>query len=429
MLFKDIAILAPDYSVQRGMYVGTEGSKIAYVGDKMPEKDYGEVYDGRNRLLMPGFVNSHAHSPMTLMRGYGENMVLQDWLNKLIFPFEAKLDSNAVYWGTMLAMAESIRFGIVSTSDMYYFCEDMVRAIDESGEKANVSRSITCFDDSDLFDLQGAKEMKSFFENYHGAAGGRILVDMSLHAEYTSNEKIARQLAEYTKSVGANMHVHASETKSEVEACKERHGGLTPVQYMNACGLFDTRSTAAHCVWLEDDDYRILREKGVTVATNPISNLKLASGVCNTPRLLKEGVNVAIGTDSVSSNNSLNFIEEMKAMACAPKAFYGDPAAITPVEVLRAATRGGALAQGRDDCGYIAEGARADITVLDIGKPYMYPVHNLLTNVVYSAAGTDVALTMVDGRVLYKDGEYMTVDIEKTVAEVTAATDKILGML
>ena len=263
MLFKNITLLDENFQIRENMYVGIDGDKITYISNEFPAADFGTVYDGKGKLLMPGFVNTHAHSPMSLLRGYGENMALQDWLNKRIFPFEDKLTGEAVYWGTMLSMAESIRYGIVSTTDMYYFAEDMICAIEESGTKNNLSRSVTCFSDADLWELESAKEMKDIYERFHNYADGKIKVDMSIHAEYTSNPKIVQQMAEYTKEIGANMHVHMSETKLEHEECKQRHG-KTPAAYFNSLGLFDTPTTAAHCVWLEPDDYPILKEKGVT---------------------------------------------------------------------------------------------------------------------------------------------------------------------
>ena len=428
MLFKNISILNESFEIEENMYVGIDGEKITYISKEAPKRGFGRVYDGTGKLLMSGFVNTHAHSPMALMRGYGENMALQDWLNKKIFPFEAKLTGDAVYWATMLAMAESVRFGIVSTTDMYYFSEDMVRAIAESGTKNNLSRSITCFDDSELWELESAKEMKSLFETYHNAEGGRIKVDMSIHAEYTSTPKIVRQMAEYTSSIGANMHVHLSETQSEHEECKARHG-MTPAAYFNRLGLFDTPTTAAHCVWIEGDDFEILKEKGVTVASNPVSNMKLASGVCNVPKLLGMGINVSLGTDSVASNNSLNYIEEMKYFATAAKERVKDPTAVTPKQALRAATSSGAQSQGRSDTGVLARGKKADLIVLDISGPHMHPVHSLINNLVYSASGSDVVLTMADGKILYENGKYFTIDLERAVYETERAAKKILQAL
>lgn len=429
MLFENITIMDENMVQQNNMFVGIEGNRIDYIGEQKPEKDYGSVYNGKGKLLMSGFYNAHGHSAMTLMRGYGENMSLQDWLNKRIFPFEANLDGEAVYWGTLLAMAESIRYGIVSTTDMYYFCDDMIRAVLDAGCKNNMGRGVVNFTDEDLYQIDAFREMKSTFENFHGAGDGKILVDMSLHAEYTSNPKTVLQMADYTRSIGANMHVHVSETKGEHEECKKRHQGQTPVAYLNNLGLFDTPTTAAHCVWIEGDDFRILKEKGVTVASNPISNLKLASGVCNVPKLLKEGIRVAIGTDSVASNNSLNFMEEMKVFAISSKEKYEDPTAVTPEETLLAATLSGALSQGRKDSGSMKAGYKADLIVLDIDQPHMVPVYHLANNLVYSASGSDIVLTMVDGRILWQDGEYKTIDIEKTMAEAQNAAFRILKQL
>ncbi|MCI6012991.1 MAG: amidohydrolase [Firmicutes bacterium] len=429
MLFKNITVLNENFEIEEGRYVLVKDGIISSVADSAPEEYKGEIYEGKGKLLMPAFYNAHAHSPMTLMRGYGENMVLQDWLKKRIFPFEDKLNSRAVYWGTTLAMAESIRFGIVSSSDMYYFIDDMVRAVADSGAKANISRAITNFDNNDVWNLPSVQEMQRTYEAYHNTEDGRIRMDMSIHAEYTSNEAGVRAVAGYAKEKQANMHIHISETELEHEECKKRHNGMTPVQYFNSLGAFDTPTTAAHCVWVEPEDFDILKEKGVTVASNPISNLKLASGVCNVPELLRRGIRVAIGTDSVASNNSLNFFEEMKVFATASKMYYHDPTAVTPADTLRAATINGAESQGRSDCGRIAEGCRADLIVLDIDQPNMHPVHNMVNNLVYSASGSDIVLTMADGKVLYRDGEYMTIDLERTLFEVQKETETILHAL
>jgi 5-methylthioadenosine/S-adenosylhomocysteine deaminase len=429
VLFRNITIIDENLNIKEGMYVGTKEEKIDYIGTKMPKLDYGQAYEGKGKLLMSGFFNSHAHTPMTLMRGYGENMALQAWLNDRIFPFEDKLTENDVYYATLLGIAESLRFGIVSTTDMYYFCDRMAQAILESGAKNNLSRGLTCFSDMDLKDLIAYRESKELYEQYHNSGGGRLKIDMSLHAEYTSNPKIVQQFGEYTQELGTRMHVHVSETKFEHEACKERHGGKTPVAYFNDLGLLDSKTTAAHCVWIEGEDFDILADKGVTVGTCPISNLKLASGVCNVPLLLEKGINVAIGTDSVSSNNNLNYIEEMKFFSLVHKERFGDPTLITPKQVLYAGTRAGALAQEREDSGKLKVGYRADLIVLDIEGPHMQPVHSLVNNLIYSSSGSDVVLTMVDGQVLFRDGDFLTIDIEKVKHEVIESKNRILSEL
>lgn len=429
MLFQDITLLDERFEPREHMYVGVCDGTIDYIGDVMPKKDYGQVYEGGGKLLMPGFFNIHAHSPMTLMRGYGENMALSDWLNRRIFPFEARLDAEAVYWATKLALAESLQCGIVSTSDMYYFNEQMAQAVLETGAKANISCSVTCFDDSELWELPVYQQSKDVYRHYHNGGDDRLKIDLSLHAEYTSNERIVRQLAEYNKELNARMQVHVSETKAEVEGCKKRHSGMTPVEYLETLGLFDQPATAAHCVWLEGEDFDILAQRDVFVASCPISNAKLSSGVANVPKMLSKGIKVGIGTDSVSSNNSLNFIEEIKAFAIASKGAFGDPTAISPVQALECATYYGAAAQGRADCGRLKEGFRADLIVLDLQRPNMRPIHNLVNNVVYSACGRDVELTMVDGEVLYRNGEFLTLDIEETIAKTEEGVRRILARL
>lgn len=410
------------------MYVGVKGKRIAYVGDKAPAEDYDKHYDGRGKLLIPGFINAHSHTPMTLLRGYGENLCLSDWLQTRIFPFEAKLTGKDIYYSTLCGCAEMIRFGIVSATDMYSNGEELVSAFSESGMKANISVAATCFDDRDYYELPNYKETEKLFKSYNGFDDGRIIIEASLHAEYTSTPKVARGIAEFAKTLGAGMHIHMSETLKEHEECKARHG-KTPANYFESLGLFDVRCTAAHCVFVEDEDILIMKEKGVNAATCPKSNLKLASGVLRAPELLKNGINVAIGTDSVASNNNLNMIEEIKFYALLYKGICNDPTVITPKEAVIAAARSGAIAQGREDTGLVKEGLRADLVVLDTDKPYMKPAHDLLSNIVYSACGTDVVLTMADGKILFKDGEFKTIDIEKASYELDLSVKRILSTL
>ncbi len=428
MLFSDITILDEDLNVRPHMYVGVKAGRIAYVGAAEPKEDFGSVYRGQGRLLMPAFYNAHSHSAMTLLRGYAENMNLQDWLNTMIFPFEAKMKGKDIYAGVMLAMAESLRSGIVSSTDMYYWLDDAGRAVAEAGCKINMSNAVVCFDGSSFEDLPAYRIACESFRTWHGAEDGRILTDLALHAEYTSTEKVARGLAALAKEQGVNLHVHASETKSETEGCRERHG-KTPVAYLADCGLLDVPATLGHCVWITEEDMDILKEKGATVAACPVSNSKLASGISNVPGLLERGVRVALGTDGVSSNNSLNMLADAKVMALEARIRTGDPAVLTPKQVLYSMTRAGALSQGREDCGLLKEGFKADLLVLDIDQPNMQPVHNLLNNLVWSADCGNICMTMCDGEVLFQDGIYTTIDVEKAIAEADACRRKILEML
>jgi 5-methylthioadenosine/S-adenosylhomocysteine deaminase len=430
MLFKNIGIINEEFKYQEDMTVGVTGDRISYIGKEAPKDAdaYGEIYDGKNKVLMPGFYNAHGHSPMSLMRGYGENMALHDWLENRIFPFEDKLYNKGVYWATLLTMAESLRFGIVSTTDMYFFIDDMVRAYSESGAKTNISRAVTNPTGLPIGENPSIKDARDTIMMYDGFENGRIKVDASAHAEYTNNLETLRAVAEIAEEYEINTHVHLSETEAEHKACIDKYG-KTPAEIMLDAGLFNRPSTAAHCVWVSESDMDIMKDKGVSVASCPASNFKLASGICNVPLMYEKGVNVALGTDSVASNNSLNYIEQIKWFALAGKVKSMNPAAMTPEQVLHSATRAGALAQGREDCGLLKEGFKADLIVIDASGPNMQPVHEMAHNIIYSADGKDVCLTMVDGRVCYQDGEYKTLDIEETIAEAEKARLKILSQL
>jgi len=392
--------------------------------------DAERVIDGRGKLLMPGFYNAHTHAPMTLLRGYGENMQLMEWLEQKVFPFEQQLTGEDCYFASLLAMAESFSHGIVSSSDQYFFCDDIVRAAAESGAKLNASRGLSFFDE--ILDLTGFKpyqEAEKLHRDYHGAYDGRIRVDIGLHAEYTATPALIEAVAGLVHDTGAPVHVHVSETRNEHEECKGRNQGRTPVRTLADGGVFDNGGLAAHCVWVEEEDADILSEKGVTVVSCPVSNMKLASGIARIPLLLEKGVAVAIGTDGTASNNSLNFFEEIKLLALSAKARFGDPTLITPREALFAATRAGALAQGRPDCGFIKEGFRADMIVLDLMSPSLNPVHDMANNLVYAGSSRDIMMTIVDGMVVYEEGSFPSVDIERVVFETERSRARIRGEL
>lgn len=428
VLFKDVLYLAEDFSVKTGC-VAVAGRDIVYIGEQAPEMSTpaDTVIDGRGKLLMPGLFNTHTHLAMELMRGYGENLSLQDWLFKRIFPFEAKLSRNAVYWGSLLAIAESLHFGVVSSTDMYMGVEDVCRAAAESGYKLNAAlMGAVGVDKTAEKPFVGAE---AAIKQWHGYDDGRIKVDGAIHAEYTTDEAFCVMMRDVAAEYDLNMHLHLSETKSEHEECKARHGGLTPLGWFAHLGVLQRPTTAAHCVWADEADIALMTEWGVTAAHNPISNLKLASGIAPVPQMLAGGVNVTLGTDSSASNNNQNLWEEMKLMAILHKAAAGDPTVVTPREVLAAATINGALSQGRKNTGSITVGKRADLQLLDVDKPHLQPCYDWLNNLVFAAQGSDVVLTMVDGQILYHNGEYTTLDVEKIVAEVERERKRILSEL
>ncbi len=415
--------------VVSGEVYGQEGELLT--DDASVRRDaYDEHYDGRGKILMPGLYNAHSHVPMTLLRGRGEGLPLDRWLNEAIFPFEALISDEAAYYATILGIAEMARFGVVSCSDMYYHSDARIKAVLETGFKCNVGHSVLCFDPEKCYeDLPEAQLNRRLVADYHGAGNNRVLIDYNLHAEYTSTEKVVRGLAEAAQADGVRMQVHVSETASEVQACKERHDGKTPVAYLADCGLFEVPTTAAHCVWLEGNDVELLAEKGVFVATNPASNAKLGSGIADVLRLREVGVTVALGTDGVASNNNQNMFADMYLLALLQRAMQHTPVGLTPADVVSIATRNGALSQGRNDCGDIAVGMRADLIVLDADTPWMQPLSDAVSNVVYAAQGSDVVLTMIDGTVVYRDGKYCTLDVQRALFEVRAACDAIKAQL
>lgn len=428
MLFGNISIVDENFEIRENMYVGTRDDKIVYVGCEKPAESFGEELDGDKKVLLPGFVNAHTHSPMTLLRGYAENLPLHRWLNEKVFPFEDRLNCDRAYWGTTLSIAEMLMCGTTSFSDMYFFTDGVMRAAIDARAKLNYSRSIVSFDDTPFLENDRAKEGIYAVENFHNTQNGRIKVDMCLHAEYTNTLRTIEEYAEYIKGRGLISHIHLSETKSEHEACKQKYG-KTPARLFYDAGVMDTPSLFAHCVWIEDSDIELFKEKGASVAHCPASNLKLGSGVCDTYKLMQSGVNVAIGTDSASSNNSLDIIKEMYLAALLPKGMQSRAEIVSPAEVLKMATRNGALAQGREDCGLIKEGFKADLCVIDLNRANMYPDYDVMNNIVYSSSKSDVVLTMVDGEVLYRNGEFKYIDVEKAGFECNRIVKEVVKEL
>ena len=391
-----------------------EDGKFSYVGEVEPRIKADEIIDGKGNLLIPGLYNAHCHAAMTLFRGYGEDLPLDRWLNERIFPAEDRLNAKAVNVATKLAIAEMIANGVCSFSDMYMFMDEVAKAVIETGIKANLSRSIVSF--SDIDDLNSESrflESVKLVKDYNGAADGKLIIDMSLHAEYTNTEQMTRFIAEYTKENKLGMQVHISETEKEHLEAMSRRNGRTPTEFFNDCGLFDSRTTAAHCIYLSENDMNIFAEKGVTVANNPVSNLKLGSGILNLRKILDKGINVAFGTDGVASNNNLDVLKELQYAALLGKGVSRAPESITAKELFPLATVNGAKAQGREDCGEIKQGFKADAVLINLDSVNNIPSYDYYTTLAYSAKSSDVLMNMVDGKVLYQNGEYKTIDIEK----------------
>ncbi|MBQ2865028.1 MAG: amidohydrolase [Clostridia bacterium] len=417
ILFKNICVVNPevDCPVIANAYVGVRDGKIAYLSQTETQDIAARVIDGTDKALIPGLVNTHTHAAMSVLRGYADDHNLQDWLHNYVFPAEAKLDEECVYVGTQLAIAEMIRTGTVSITDMYMYIPAVAKAAYETGIYANITNAALVFD-RDGYRMEKDNsyiQMEQLRRDWHNIDNGRIKLDSGIHAEYTSFERVWRDYADYAKQYGLNMQLHLSETKFEHDSCIQKYG-KTPARVLCDAGVFDTRTTAAHCVWLTLEDMDILRDKGVTVAHNPVSNLKLASGIARVSDMLSRGVNVALGTDGVCSNNSHDMFEEMKLCALLQKGTTLDPKCVNACQALSLATTAGAYAQGRENSlGLIKVGFDASMAMIDLDVPQLTPVHNPLSTVVYSASGRDVCMTMVRGKVLYENGEFITIDMDK----------------
>lgn len=416
-------------TVLDGAFVVVEGETIASVTPTRPAGDFTQEIDCGGNVLMPGLVNAHTHIPMTLMRGYGGGCDLHTWLNDWIFPAEAKLDGRAVRAGAGLALAELIAGGVTTIADMYMHTPAIAQAVLAAGISANLSCGGVYFGAPGDFSPAACPDcdhQRQLTEEFHGAGNGQILVDASIHGEYTSNVPLWQWMADYAQRKGLGMHVHVSETQSEHEGSLTRWG-LTPFRILDRYGVWDTRAIAAHCVWTTEEDWAAMADKGVTCVHNPVSNLKLGSGVAWVPAMKAAGVPIALGTDGVSSNNNQDMFEEMKFAAVLHNGVTHNPLALLPRDVLAMATRDGGRALGRKT-GVIAPGYTADLILVDFTRPHLTPCHSVTDHLVYSAHGSDVVMNMARGKVIYKDGTFLTLDLDQILAEVRQyALPKLFG--
>ncbi|WP_407396488.1 amidohydrolase [Treponema sp.] len=433
MIFSNIKMLDENFKVLENMFVQTKDEKISYIGTTMPEKTSAEeeIYDGKGKFLMNGFFNTHCHVPMTILRGYGEGLSLQDWLFTKIFPFEAKLTAEDIYWTTKLGAMELIASGCASISDMYFRIEDEAKALDECGMKANICNGVTSFDpNEDLANNRGWNETWALLDSVkNGKFSSRIKVDMGLHAEYTNNDRVAKIIAEEAKKAGLNIHAHLSETEKEQTECKERHEGKTPAEFMENAGVLESQCQFAHCVYVTEEDEELLKKAGSFLVHNPSSNLKLGSGIAPVKRWVEKGLKVCIGTDGASSNNNLDMMEEIHVAALLCRGATKDANAVSAADIVKMATVNGALAQGRKDCGAIKVGNKADMIVFDLMTPNMQPDFDTLANVVFSAQSSNIVMNMIDGRVVYRDGNFAFINKEEVYKEVNERLGRIIKEL
>ncbi len=368
-----------------------------------------EIIDARNCVVIPGFMNAHTHSAMTLLRCLAEDMPLMEWLNK-VWKVEKSMSEKDVYYGAKLAIAEMIKSGTTCFSDQYFHMNGVAKAVEETGIRAVLGYGMIDMEDPEKMERE-IKEAKKFIENWKNK-NERINISVDPHAPYTCSEELLKWSVEVAKSLELTVHIHVAETEREVKTVKEKTG-KTPVEYLNEIGLFDCRTVAAHCVWLSDKDMKILRDKGVSVAHCPISNAKLGSGIARVKDMVELGINVCIGTDGAASNNSLNMLEEMKFSALMQRVNFGTFKAI---DVFKSATENGYRAYGIKG-GMLKKGNLADVVVLEKGVSYS-PMYNPVYSIVYSSYGFEVRDVVVNGKVLMRERELTTIDEEKLIEKV-----------
>ncbi|HEY8423420.1 MAG TPA: amidohydrolase [Clostridia bacterium] len=393
-------ILNKEFEIEFGE-VHIRGGKIAYIGNNPPkEAGWDRNIDMNNALIMPGISNCHTHSPMTLLRSFSDDLSLHDWLNKAIFPIESRMTPEDCYYGTLLAVLEYLSSGVTAIGDMYFYQGDIIQACVDAGFKIAGVGSASDLAGDTQEQLEELERRYVKFNSYSPLCKYKL----GFHAQYTASDNLVQGVAKLAQKYKADVCVHLSETKEEVQNCLKQKG-LTPPQYFARKGVFDFGGSAYHCVHLNEKDIEVLKEKNVTVVTNPSSNLKLASGIADIENYYKKGLKIAIGTDGAASNNSLDMLKEIYLTAVLAKVKNYNPAALPAKEVLKMAITNGAQALGFSK-GIIEEGADADITAISFDKPNMQPVNNIINNVVYSAASKNVVLTMINGKILYEKGEY-----------------------
>jgi 5-methylthioadenosine/S-adenosylhomocysteine deaminase len=398
-----------------------EEERIASVGPDVQAESGDDVIDAGGMALLPGLVNGHGHAAMTLMRGYGADLPLMTWLHDKIFPVEAKLTADDVYWGTRLACVEMIRSGTVRFWDMYWQPEAVARAVEDSGMRASVALPLVDGLDADKSDALHADAERSF--DALADAGPRITPTLGPHSIYLVSEKSLHWIADMSSERDLRVHIHLSETEGEVHDCVAAHG-LRPAAYLDRVGALTARTILAHGVWLDDDELGLVGERGATIVTNPVSNLKLAvGGVFPYAKARRHGIPVGLGTDGASSNNSLDLFQDVKHLALVQKHAERDPAAMPATEAWAVATGQRAPALGQS--GRVAVGEPADFLLVRGDAPEMTP-GDLIANLVYAASGAVVDTTVVAGRVLMRGEE---IQGEAEVREGAIASARRLGVI
>lgn len=404
ILFKNARVL--NLSSPGGYYDGhvvVNGNLIEYAGEELPKGEFDRVIDVNGNILMPGFVNAHTHTAMALLRGVKDDAVLDDWLFNGVVPIEDRMTKEDVYWGQMLGIAECVRNGITCLEEGYFYFDALADAVVKSGIRARIGIGPRIHGDNSN---NYYENLKQTYEMINSKNKNNLLsVACFAHAIYTVDEEMFYHMIKFANDYNLPLSIHLSETLKEVGDCTAKLNGVTPPAYIESLGYFDRECLCYHCVHMDKDDLQILADYGASVATCPSSNIKLASGIAPIYAMQNKGINVAIGTDGPASNNSLDMFKEMFLVATLSKVSLYDASVVSAKEVLSMATLNGAKALGVN-AGEIAEGKLADIILVNTKEPHMQPDVNVISNLVYSAKGSDVYLTMVNGEILYETGKY-----------------------
>lgn len=416
-LFKNARILRRPSSgiVEEGELL-VSGTRISYVGRKAPSRPYDRVVDCRGGLLMPGFKDAHAHSAMVFARSASDDLPLDRWLNERIFPLEANLAPGDVLALSKVAILEYLSGGITAAADMYYFPEEIAEAGLRTGFRFLVVGT-------PKEDGEGMEEFMGLLRKWNSLPDSLVRFVPGFHAEYTATERMLLALSKASHELRMPVWAHNSETAREVEECRRRHRGMSPTEYMDSLGLFDYGGGGYHCVHFSESDMEIFRRRGCHAVSCPGSNSKLASGIAPLSEFHEKGISLALGTDGAGSNNALDMFYEMRLSAVLQKLRLQRADAFDGLLALEAATEGGARAMGLEDSLYLEEGQKADLVLIDLDRPEMRPLNDIARNLVYSGSRDAVRLTMVDGKILYEDGEFhvgeRAEDIYRKAEEVT----------
>ncbi len=414
--FHNARILTPNGIINGELH--TDGARISHIGEGGAQGFDREIDLGGD-LIIPGFKNAHTHTAMTFLRSFADDLPLAEWLNSAVFPREAKLTEEAVYVFTQLGIMEYLTSGITASFDMYFKLPAYAKANIDAGFRTVICGSVN--------DYGGTVEEIEQEYNTYNSLNELISYRLGFHAEYTTKRETLEGMARLSQKYKAPVYTHSSETSAEVEGCRERYG-MTPTQLFESLGMLEYGGGGFHCVWLDERDMEIIRDRGLWVVTNPSSNLKLASGIAPLCRMRRAGITrFAVGTDGAASNNCLDMFREMFLVTGLQKVSENDAAACPAQEVLDMATRGGALAMGLTECAELSEGSLADFAVIDLSQPNMRPLHNIAKNLVYAGSKQNVRMTVVNGRILYENGAFATIDAQEIYSRAEKLAAEICG--